>query len=152
MRLNKYLTEKWKKSFKSIRVASGIVEVFVNPSKSEFRDAAGSNKWDGLRGKWVRFYADLENRLVYVWHPEIIHSEVWKRIGDSRNYSDDTLMSGVAENVGGKWTLTETDEGIAKNLYGYDVRDWEWVNKCINVTKKLKEVQKQLDAGTYRGN
>lgn len=141
MRLNKYLTEKWAKSFKirGVNLTDDILEVFVNPTKSEFKDAAGTNTWDMLKGKWVRFIADIENRQVHVWNPEVIHLSVWTRIGDSRNFDDETLLSGVAQIKGGKWTLIESDEGVERNLRNYSWEDWQWADRWINVTKFLKK-------------
>jgi hypothetical protein len=140
MRLNKYLTEKWAKSFKmkGRGLRDDILEVFVNPTKSEFRDAAGTNDFDMLKGKWVRFFADMEKRQVHIWNPEVIHLEAWKRFGDSRKFTDVTLVKGVAENVGGKWVFTESDEGVERNLRHYSWEDWKWADKWINVTKYLK--------------
>jgi hypothetical protein len=147
MRLNKYLTEKWKKSFKMIltTLPDGIVEVFVNPTKREFQEVKGINQWqDHIKDQFVRFYADIEKREVHIWNPEVIHVWVWKQIGDSRPYNDGTLITGVAENKGGKWTFTESDEGVQRNLIDYSWEDWQWADKWINVSDTLKNWKKRI--------
>jgi len=149
MRLNKYLTEKWKKSFKDRnsfgKLTGKIIEVFVNPTKSEFRDAAGNASFDAIRGKYVRFFADIENRKVYIWDPEAIHIDVWKQIGDGRSYSSTTLLSGAAQMKGGKWKMIDSDEGVRGNLWDYSVEDWEWANKWINVTDYMQDIKEKFN-------
>jgi hypothetical protein len=146
MRLYKYLTEKWIKSFKDRdsfgRIQDKIIEVFVNPTKSEFRDASGNTDFDALSGKYVRFFADMKKKQVYIWNPESIHEDTWKEFGDGRRVSDETLLSGVAQIKKGKWTFMESDEGVRRNLKNFDVEDWEWANKWINVTDHLEEFKK----------
>jgi hypothetical protein len=146
MRLKRYLTEKWMKSFKRMGadVPDGIVEVFVNPTKKEFFEVHDSAAWDHYEGKYVRFFADMERRLVYIWNPNIIHMTVWNEIGDKRKMSDPTLLKGVAQNKGGKWTFFESDEGVKKNLEMFGIEDWQWANRWINVTKHLKKEAKRF--------
>jgi len=149
MRLYKHLTEKWIKSFKgwahNKSPEGDIVEVFENPTKREFRDVAGKTTWDALKGEFVRFFADIENRKVYIWHPETIHQTAWKHIGDSRKFTDASLIKGAAQVKGGKWKMVDSDEGIRNNLRYYSIEDWEWANKWINVTDYLKFKKKQLN-------
>ncbi len=146
MRLYRYLTEKWIKSFKDRdsfgRIQDKVIEVFVNPSKSEFRDAAGSADFDAIKGKYVRFFADMKRKQVYIWNPESIHGDTWKEIGDGRQFGDPTLLSGVAELKKGKCVFTESDEGVRRNFKGFDVEDWEWANKWINITDYLQRFKK----------
>jgi hypothetical protein len=147
MRLYRYLTEKWIKSFKDRdsfgRIKDKIIEVFVNPSKKEFRDASGNADFDIISGKYVRFFADMKKKQVYVWDPESIHEDTWKEFGDSRHVSDSTLLSGVAQIKKGKWTFIESDEGVKRNLKEFDVEDWEWANKWINVTDHLQDYKEK---------
>jgi hypothetical protein len=142
MRLYKYLTEKWIKSFKS---RGDIIEIFKNPTKKEFKEVAGTTDFDFLKGEWVRFIADIENREVYIWHPEIIHSMAWSRIGDNRPFTDVTLLTGVAQIKGGKWKMADSDEGVNRNLMAYGIEDWEWANKWIDLTDYLKKMKKRLN-------
>ncbi len=143
MRLYRYLTEKWKRSFKdrdSFGKLSGLtIEVFVNPSKSEFRDASDNAGFDIQKGNYVRFFADMKRKQVYVWNPNSIHSDTWKEIGDGRKFGDPTLLSGVAEMKGGKWVFTDSDEGVRRNLMSFDIEEWEWANKWIRVTEYLED-------------
>ncbi len=146
MRLYRYLTEKWVKSFKDRdsfgRIQDDIIEVFVNPTKREFRDASGNASFDIQKGKYVRFFADMKRKQIFVWNPNTIHSDTWKEIGDGRKFGDPTLLSGVAEMKGGKWTFTESDEGVRRNFKEFNVEDWEWANKWINVTDYLQRFKK----------
>ena len=142
MRLYRYLTEKWIKSFKERgpfgEKRDDVVEVFVNPTKSEFRDASGNAGFDIQKGKYVRFFADMKKKQVSVWNPNSIHSDTWREIGDGRSFGDPTLLSGVAEMKGGKWKFTDSDEGVRRNLEVFDVEKWGWANKWINVTDYLQ--------------
>ncbi len=147
MRLYRYLTEKWIKSFKERgpfgKVGDKVVEVFVNPSKSELRDASGNAEFDAISGKYVRFMADMKKKRIYVWDPESIHRDTWKEFGDGRNWTDHTLLSGVAQIKKGKWKFTESDEGVRRNLRVFDVEDWEWANKWINITDFLQDYKEK---------
>jgi hypothetical protein len=147
MRLYRYLTEKWIKSFKDRdsfgRVRDDIVEVFVNPTKREFRDASGNASFDIQKGNYVRFFADMKRKQIFVWNPNAIHNDVWKEIGDGRRFGDETLLSGVAEMKGGKWVFTDSDEGVRRNLMSFDIEEWEWANKWIRVTEYLEDYKKK---------
>jgi hypothetical protein len=142
MRLQKYLTERWVKSFKDKSPIAGretFVEVFENPSAKEFRDAANSTTWDKIRGNFVRFYVDMKKKRVYIWHPEAVHADAWRQFGDGRPPADSTLLGGAAKKVSGKWKMVDSDMGVKRNLLDYDIEDWEWANKWINVTDYLED-------------
>jgi len=142
MRLLKYLNEKWIHSFKDKSPIAGretFVEVFENPSSKEFRDAANSTTWDKIRGNFVRFFVDMKKKKVYIWHPEAVHADTWKQIGDGRHVADETILAGSAKKVGGKWKMVDSDMGVRRNLLGFDIEDWEWANKWINVTDYLED-------------
>ena len=142
MRLLKYLTEKYLTSLKDYHIIKNnefYVEIFVNPSKKEFNDAAGKASFDHWAGRYVRFYADMKKKKVYIWNPETIHDDIWKKIGDGRSYNNSTLLSGVAQLIGGKWTMFDSDEGVKHILRDYKPSDWEWVDKWIRVTPYLEE-------------
>ena len=55
------------------------------------------------------------------------------------------LMSGVAQVKGGKWKMADSDEGVRTNLREYDIEDWEWVSKWINVTEYLEKIKKRFN-------
>lgn len=147
MRLYRYLTEKWVKSFKDRdpfgKPQDNIIEVFVNPTKKEFRDASDNAGFDIQKGKYVRFFADMKRKQVFVWNPNSIHLDTWRVIGDSRNFEDETLLSGIAEMKGGKWAFTDSDEGVRRNLMKFDVEEWEWANKWIQVTDYLQDYKEK---------
>jgi hypothetical protein len=150
MRLQKYLAERWIHSYKDQRggIKAGqeiFVEVFVNPTKGEFKDAAGSTTWDRIRGQFVRFFADMKKKKVYIWHPESIHSAAWKQIGDGRSVADETILAGAAKLERGKWRMADSDSGVSRNLYKYRPEDWEWANKWIDVTSYLEEWQEKFE-------
>lgn len=141
MRFKKYLTEKWIKSYNYISLAGKktFVEVFENPTKKEFRDAANSTSWDKISGNFVRFIADLKKKKVYVWHPESIHADAWKQFGDNRYIADPTLLAGAAKIERGKWKMVDSDSGVSRNITNYGIEDWEWANKWIDVTTYLED-------------
>jgi len=125
-RLKQYIKEEF---FLGFKYGGEYIEVFVNPSKKELK-----------RIPEIRFIADNKKKKVYAWDSEFaIHTDVWDKIGDSRDiYDSDTLLSGLAKKVGGKWKMTESDTyEFGGNLINGG--DFKWCDKYIEVSKKLKE-------------
>ncbi len=79
MRLLKYLNEKWVDSFKD-SLAGGVAEIFVNPSKSEYRDALNASKGSMLHAASARAVYDYERDKLYVWRGDVLHQRVIGRV------------------------------------------------------------------------
>lgn len=75
MRLLKYLREKWVDSFKD-PLAKGIAEVFMNPSRSEYRDALEASKESMLFPASARALYDYRKDNLYVWRGDVLHGNV----------------------------------------------------------------------------
>ena len=77
----KYLKELYVTSFtQQGGLGSGLyVEIFVNPSKTELRDMSkiGSSLGHDPAGSNVRFLADIKDKKVYAWSPNITHVDAW---------------------------------------------------------------------------
>lgn len=116
-------------------------EVFVNPSKKEFREAAQT-------AGAVRFYADDLNKKVYIWDAIALnHYDAWDYfpggVKKGRVYDDGSLLAGQAIVRGN----TIEFDGSDNIVFGRDApdrvrdtltRDWSWVDKYIPVTRIMK--------------
>jgi len=127
MRLLKYLTEKWAKSFK---IRGKFMEVFTNPSKGEFNDAR-----DQSSDRAVRFAADNNSKTLYVWSSDGLHQDVLNRIFGNFRYPGHVL-TGIAVQKGGKWVVDA--DGVPMLKLYKDVEmlksiDWSWIEKWINI-------------------
>jgi len=129
------------KYFTSFRSALGMVDIFINPSKGELREL----------GTEVRFIADIKSKKVYAFDAsKANHGHVWRRIGDSRDYREPTLLMGSATNG------VMTDSHVLR--YGHlrpsihdqpfptwSWKDWTWVDKYIKVTDYLKKYRQEKE-------
>ena len=78
MRLLKYLREKWINSFKD--PLAGIAEVFVNPTRGEYRDALDASTASMLHTASARLAYDYDKDRMYVWRGDVLHHNVIKRV------------------------------------------------------------------------
>lgn len=138
MRLQYYLNDEYSGRFKGRWGDS--TEIFVNPSKSEIRDASKN----GI----VRFFAYNKTKKFYVWNPEVLHGEVVKDhidiSGWNGNMEDDYFLKGLtlqgtAKIIGGKLQFYDSDVidfHIGKTMEFSDFLEmlqskWKWVNKWM---------------------
>lgn len=75
MRLLKYLREKWVSSFKD-PLSKGVAEIFVNPSRGEYRDALEASKASMLHTASARAAYDYDRDKLYVWRGDVLHGKV----------------------------------------------------------------------------
>lgn len=149
----KSLLEEWLKSFSLSR---GLIDVYKNPSKSDYSEIYQSFIDDvRLPSKivMIRFIADAKTKSVYVWNGQkAIHAEVARSVGlIDRMESDPTILSGIGVLVSGKAEMQQADslESIDKYSSQFDInyyngvvsRDWSWVNRYIQVTKYLGKLK-----------
>lgn len=109
------------------------VEIFVNPSRKDFRDAANSTKWEtrmAKYGDYVRFFIATKTKNVYIWKPDIPHIDVAEHIfgGTNIRWNTDDRVSGVAILQDGKWTMIDSDS----HKRAWDRLDLEWADKYID--------------------
>lgn len=83
MKLLKYLREKWVDSFKD--PLAGIAEVFVNPTKGEYRDALEASKASMLHSASARLAYDYNRDKMYVWRGDVLHGHVIRRVSEIDN-------------------------------------------------------------------
>ena len=79
MRLSNYLKEKWISSFKD-PLAGGTVEVFINPSRKEYREALQASQGSMLTPSAVRAFYDYEGDNIWIWRGDVLHNKVMKKI------------------------------------------------------------------------
>ena len=132
MRLRHYLNEKYLKGGNfNASDPKDYVEIFVNPSRKDFKDAADSTKWEhrmAKYGDYVRFYIDTKTKNVYVWKPDIPHVDIAKPLfGSSTGWNTDDRVSGVAILQNGQWTMVDSDS----QRRAWDKLDLEWAQKYI---------------------
>ena len=134
MRLEKYINEKWSKSFK---IGRQFMEVFTNPSKREFNDAR-----DQSGDRAVRFAADDKSKLLYVWSSDGLHKDVLNRVLGNFRYPGH-ILTGIATQRAGKWVVD--GDGVPllflyKDQETLKKTDWSWVEKWINIDQVYAEL------------
>lgn len=155
MRLEQYLKEKYDGRFKDKR--GGSTEIFINPSKSEFREVA--EDWN------VRFFAYNKTKKFYIWNPGILHADVVRDYIDISEWGGESTektyflggqtLQGVARLIGGKWQLYNSDvieDIVYSRIYDFSFdqfiemleNKWKWVERYIS----FDYVEKK---GLYRG-
>jgi len=132
MRFEKYLKEKYEGRNRD-------VEVFVNPTRSEMREAGGSN------GQ-VRFTAIDKEKKLYVFNAgRALHIDVWedilgKTFAEYTSASNKTVLHAIAT-FGTKWIMTESDELESGHLDRDDYirlyKRFKWVEKWISLEEYL---------------
>jgi len=77
MRFLKYLTEKWAGSFKPPARAGGIAEVFVNPTRAEYKDALEASKGKAMmHPPSARAFYDPSSDKIWIWRGDVLHDSV----------------------------------------------------------------------------
>ena len=140
MRLQQFLNDEYDGRFKDR--FGGSTEIFVDPSKSEFREVS--------KDKNVRFFAYNKTKKFYIWHPEILHIDVvsdyidisdWGGITEETYFIKGQTLQGVARMIGGKWQLYNSDvinSIIQKDILTFDdfidilENKWKWVKRYIS--------------------
>lgn len=80
--LTKYLNESY---YKTIKNFGGALEIFKNPTQNDLREIFKSKTHSSMYGTnthlSVRFgITDSKNPVVYAWHGDVVHSEVYDQI------------------------------------------------------------------------
>lgn len=139
-RLKNFIKEEWMNTYKYSLVPglSNSVDVFVNPSRKEFREVHNNNQ------KYSRFVLDNKKKKLYIWSgTEALHREMWteisKDIGDSRQlYISPDLLVGTIDFKGN----IEFESNFIYPLSVWEKiynTNWSWANKYMKkITKTLK--------------
>jgi len=139
MKFQKYLTEKYWGRVES-RWTGMNLEIFENPSKKEFLDAAAI----GIVEKYVRFIADPKRKKVYVWSANAIHADMVPEIYN-KSYANVIfkVLPGTAKQQGGRWVIIATDEvEVTPDRYNWIMQhDWSWADRYIEVTPWIKKLR-----------
>jgi hypothetical protein len=150
MRLLKYINEEY---FMRVKNSNNSVEVFLNPSRKEFKEiAANINS--------VRFIANKKTKKVYVWNTyEAIHSDMYKLIfkGDFQKETfERKIIPGIADVLSsGKSIMYSSDwlgDFFYRGEYGLTIKDLEntkkdfqWMNKYINIDRYFKDLKNDVN-------
>lgn len=121
------------------------VEIFENPSKREFEDVAGTSSWERNKygDKYVRFFIDNKRKKVYIWSPDVIHSDVAQLVfGSKYEWVSPTRVAGVSIKEGGRWKMVASDSPTNIQLKWIKL-DLSWAEKYISTkdyltTKQIK--------------
>jgi len=139
MKFQKYLTEKYWGRVES-RWTGMNLEIFENPSKKEFLDAAAI----GIVEKYVRFIADPKRKKVYIWSANAIHADMVPEIYN-KSYANVIfkVLPGTAKQQGGRWVIIATDEvEVTPDRYNWIMQhDWSWADRYIEVTPWIKKLR-----------
>jgi hypothetical protein len=110
--LEGYLKEDYEDSIIS-NMDGKPVEIFVNPSKREMRDAA-NNEFNTMK-PYVRFIAHYGKNKLYIWRANCNHHVIDTGLGLNTNANDS--LWGVAEFKDGKLNfLSSDDSALSKTL------------------------------------
>jgi hypothetical protein len=97
------------------------------------QDPAGSN---------VRFLADLKDKKVYAWSPNITHYQAWREVINkqflpnlAKGLTAGRYITGVANMQGGKWKMVNSDIGVGQLIAAPE--KWKWADKYIEITPYL---------------
>jgi hypothetical protein len=115
------ICEEW---IKTVSGHGGRIDVFVNPSSSDYLEI-----YKGSKYQIIKFIADNKNKKVYVWNADTgIHRDVLSELGlmsQLQKYNPDILVGdGVLSN--GKAKIR--DSGINATRV-----DWSWIGKYIRI-------------------
>lgn len=125
------ISEEW---LKSVKVGSGLVNVYEDPTSSDYAQIYKDSK-----RRLVRFIASNIDKKVYVWDGYLaIHNEIIGKIG-LRNFSDfndSNFITGEANIEGGALRIIR--------LYVYEfpgeAEEWKWADKYIKgFSQKLQK-------------
>jgi hypothetical protein len=160
MRLQRYLNEKY---FDSLR--DGGIEVFVNPSKKEIKDAIS------VSGYGFRFLVDFKKKLVYVWSDKAFHEIVmdWMRKKGNKDipnfdaywysgveatrfftgsvdkdgsvHSDHTYFLKNRNKDGQVFTEYKEEDSLADIILAQDMG---WLNKYLNINRLRSSLTKDV--------
>lgn len=109
------------------------IEVYAFPvSNKEL--ASVSEVYNGVRS--VRFIASSLMKKIYIFSPEVMHYDVFKRLTKDAEINKSNALWGVAVYREGKWVVDRMDtpypsEHIQK-------LDWSWADKWIEITDFIK--------------
>ena len=124
--LEKFLT--------AYKVKGHTEEVFVNPAKSEMRELIRASQMT------VGVIMDRTNKKIYAFNRDRqIHSQVWKRIGDSRKlYKTDEILTAEYDIKGTRWNyssqgLFTDDFDILRTIIR---ADWSFFKRWIPTVDK----------------
>jgi len=136
------LSEEYFERIKSTVPGKGNIEIFKNPSKSDYK----------ALGSIIRFTAYNKTKTVYAWiYDQAHHNDVSRAVGIKHSYNDPDLLTGGAEWKNGKYIFSSSDflkdfkrmiSSESEYLGALLSNDWSWADKYILVTpiiNKLKE-------------
>jgi hypothetical protein len=156
------IQEEFLTGIKGFYHSKGYVEIYVNPTEAEMLQASvDDEKFVG-----IRFIADGREKKVYAFSAGEIHALVLEKLGlSNRDYASGfdirrKLLMGTARREGGVWTMVDSDsiesminafpshaEQYEKDyLHMVFNTDWSWVNKWININRKMSEFKKEYES------
>jgi len=150
MKLKQYINEEY---YKRVKVNGRSIEVFINPSKKERKEAADKHNS-------IRFIADNKTKKVYVWNVyRAVHMEMYKALSLGNDFQNDTfkrkIIPGIADVLNsGKSIMYSSDwlgDFFFRTEYGLTIKDLEkvhkdfqWVNTYIDINAYFKELKVDL--------
>lgn len=131
MKLNDFFKEEFADT---VRFNNNTYDIFVNPTMKEIKDA----KKIGLA---VRYFVDLDDKKVYVFHEQLVHSKAIETL----KKTDHNIITGVADIKDGKlisihdpWELRILTDFVHGLLKKEERKDY--LIKAITGAKRLKNI------------
>ncbi len=165
IRLDEFLNSINEEFFDSFKLKGDIVELFVNPTKYEFKEVfkvkpefrgTPAGKTFARIKNSIRFVADAKKKKLIIWNSEFLHYEVLKKIGYDLETvpTNPAMIAGLAQPKGDGWEIDFTDDAT---FYGDDVEDskevadkyakdfakvdWKWLDKYfLNGSELIKHI------------
>lgn len=133
----------------AFRRGSKTVEIFVNPSK---RDMKNASEAEGSYSKNLRFIADGNTKKVYVWNAVLtLHSEMLQWLQSEGHVARSVKLYNDPDVVSGEWNDRDQIE-LYYNVNWGPVEmgnvildgDWSWVGKT-----GMKDFERKLMKTVY---
>ena len=129
-----------------------MVEVFVNPSKRDIKNARDA---EGAYSKNLRFIADGNTKKVYAWNAAIcLHDQMLRELQSEGFIGRSTKLYHDPDVTSGEWNTNDEIELYYNVAWGPDEMgnvildgDWAWVDKTgfkQFQMKLMKTVARQL--------
>lgn len=125
------------------------VEIFVQPSK---RDMKNAQEAEGSYSKNLRFIADGNKKLVYVWNAALmLHADMLRWLQDEGHISRSVRLYNDPDVVSGEWNDRDQIELYYNVNWGPEEMgnqildgDWSWVGKT-----GMKDFERKLMKTVY---
>ena len=141
------LLEKWLGTVRTFTPPAGDYEIFVNPSKSEYRDL--------MMDDGIRYTIDFRDKKIYVTSANVIHQDLWNVIPNLPDFDKywssydgyrDMIYTGDFDGLRHSSDALFGPIHRPEELENLLKQDWKWVNRILPRGNDIpKIIKKQMD-------